>query len=71
MSKTKTENYNKLADKIYDLINREDPSWGDVVASLELVRLRIYTDYQDMHNEKKNNHVEVIERDEEDEQKEK
>ena len=64
MSKTcknKTEDYNKLADKIYDLIGQEDPSWGDAVASLELVKLWIYTDYQDMHNENKNNKVETIE----------
>jgi hypothetical protein len=59
--KNKTENYNKLADKIYDLICEEDPSWGDAVASLELVRLWIFTDYQDMHNENKNSKTEIIE----------
>lgn len=58
--KNKTEDYNKLADKIYDLIGKEDPSWGDAIASLELVKLWIITDYQDMHNENKNK-LDVIE----------
>jgi hypothetical protein len=58
---SKTEKYNILADKIYDLITKEDPSWGDSVAALELVRLWIYTDYQDMHNDNKNsNNYKII-----------
>ncbi len=39
-----------LAEEIYDLISDEDSTFGDILAALELAKLWVYTDYQDLHN---------------------
>jgi hypothetical protein len=58
----KKEKYEKLADKIYDLITDEKVTYGDILASLELCRLWVYSDFHDLHEEHKTvNTVEVNE----------
>ena len=61
----KVEKYERLARKIYDFVTDEDPTFGDIVAALELTRLWIYSDFNDMHDDNKNDNVDIIETDEE------
>ena len=59
--KPKDEKYEKIANKIYSLIGDEDPTFGDIVAALELVKLWVYSDFTDMHTDKQNSNVDIIE----------
>ena len=48
-----SEKYEDLADQIYDMLEENDPTFGDIIGALELVKLWITTDFIDMHNENK------------------
>lgn len=63
MTKKKQPLYEKLAKDIYSFMREkeEDISFGDAVASLELVKLWIHRDYMNLHYKSKEENVETIE----------
>jgi hypothetical protein len=50
---TKKEKYERLADKIYELVTEAEPTFGDAIAALELSKLWIYSDFADLHEQNK------------------
>jgi hypothetical protein len=60
-NKEKEPNYEKLANRIYDFITNEAPNFSDAIASIELVKLWIYSDFTDFHLSEQNKDVDTIE----------